>query len=127
MLRHTRSSVWTKQTNDPAQRREKAIEFLSSAYYQKAQEFSDVLTATFPPASQGATKLKDAERCRLTFEAHGQRFDFDCEATQFVRGDPIYEATWWHNALFNPNMHPETIVLGFKPDWATSSSVPPQA
>ena len=43
------------KTNDPAQRRENALRFLSAGYYQKGEEFSDILTATFPPGSPGAT------------------------------------------------------------------------
>ena len=48
------------KTNDPAQRRETALTFFSATYYQKASEFSDILTATFPPESPGAAQIREA-------------------------------------------------------------------
>ncbi|MBX2839430.1 MAG: hypothetical protein KTR35_21420 [Gammaproteobacteria bacterium] len=115
----------SKRTNDPAQRREKALQFFSETYYQQSREFSDTLTATFPPDSPGATKLVEAGECTLSFEAYSQRFDLVCAIKLMPDTDPLYQATWWHNLLFNPSLDPQTIVLGFEPDWDRSSSEPP--
>lgn len=112
------------RTNDPAERRRKALEFLSSAYYQKHKEFSDILTATFPPGSPGAAKIRDAEYCVLTFEAYAQRFDLKCKVWRLAAHNPLYQATIAHNALFNPALHPDIEVLGFEPDWDASTSEP---
>ena len=54
-----------KKTNDPSQRREQAIRLLSSSYYQKNKEFSDILTATFTPESEIAKTLIEKGVCRL--------------------------------------------------------------
>lgn len=113
-----------KRTNDPAQRRDKAIEFLSEYYYQNAAEFSDHLTATFSPNSAMAQKLLDAKKVCLEFEAYNQRFVLQCEARQLKDDDELYLATWWHNILFNPGLHPQTVVLAFVPDWSSSSADP---
>ncbi len=113
------------RTNDPAERRAKAIEFLSASYYQKAAEFSDILTATFAPGSPGAKRLHSAGRCRLVFEAYGQRFDLDCRVSRLAPNNHLHEATMAHNRLFNPAMPPGTEVLGFEPDWENSTSEPP--
>lgn len=113
------------RTNDPAQRRDQAIRFLSAAYYQKAQEFSDILTATFPPGSPGAEKLHQADRCRLVFDAYAQRFDLDCKVWRLAPHNLLHQATMAHNLLFNPGIPPGTEVLGFEPDWEASSSDPP--
>ena len=113
-----------RYTNDPAQRRDKALQFLSETYYQKPREFSDILTATFPPGSAGAKAIVAAGRCSLAFSAYNQRFDLRCTVLELTTGDALYEATWWHNLLFNPNLHPDTIVLGFKPDWEESMAQP---
>ena len=44
-----------KKTNDPGAAPRSGDPLLSRpAYYQKAAEFSDILTATFPPGSPGA-------------------------------------------------------------------------
>ncbi|WP_425046240.1 hypothetical protein [Primorskyibacter sp. S87] len=109
-------------TNDPAQRRDKAIQFLSSSYYQKASEFSDLLTATFPPGSPGAEKLKEAGRVTLVFEAYSQRFELDCKVWRLSAHNPLNRATMAHNRLFNPDLPGDSVVLGFEPAWAKSKS-----
>lgn len=113
------------KTNDPAERRSKAIEFLSSSYYQKHREFSDILTATFPPASPGAATIRAAKRCTLVFEAYSQRFDLGCKVWRLAPHNPLHQATIAHNALFNPMLPPGTEILGFEPDWDASTSEPP--
>ncbi|MEX0317317.1 MAG: hypothetical protein AB3N21_05180 [Ruegeria sp.] len=110
------------KTNDPAQRRDQAIRFLSATYFQKAAEFSDILTATFPPGSPGADRLHAAQRVTLVFEAYAQRFDLDCKVWKLAPHNPLHRATMAHNRLFNPNLPGDTVVLGFEPDWAASTS-----
>lgn len=112
------------RTQDPAERRRKAIEFFSSAYYQKHGEFSDILTATFPPASPGAKQIRGAERCRLEFSAYSQGFTLECRVWKLAPKNPLYQATMAHNALFNPALSPATEVLGFEPDWERSTAEP---
>ena len=113
-----------QRTNDPAQRREKALQYFAETYYQSPDEFSDVLTATFPPRSPGAETIAGAGRATLTFEAYSQRFDLVCDVARLAPNHPLHQATWWHNLLFNPNLHPDTVILGFKPDWGASSAEP---
>lgn len=114
-----------KKTHDPAQRRESALKFLSATYYQKAAEFSDILTATFPPGSEGAATIRRAKSCRLVFEAYAQRFDLSCKVWKLAPHNLLYKATMAHNLLFNPGLPPDTVVLGFEPDWSDSSSDAP--
>ena len=114
-----------KSTFDPAQRRDKALRYFSSAYYQKAREFSETLTATFLPDSEGASALIAAQSCMLTFDAYAQRFELHCDVRQLGEQSPLYEATWWHNSLFNPNLNRATIILGFTADWQQSRADPP--
>lgn len=113
-----------KRTNDPAQRREKALQLFSETYYQKAREFSDILTATFPPASEGASEIRRAGGCTLTFSAYNQRFDLHCKVWRLAQKNPLYQATWWHNQLFNPVLPGDAVILGFEPDWNASSAEP---
>jgi hypothetical protein len=94
---------------------------LSAGYYQQAKEFSDTLTATFVPGSPGAEALLAAGRCRLGFDAYSQRFDLDCAVRRLEPAHPLYQATWWHNRLFNPDLHPDTVILAFRPDWESSA------
>ena len=113
-----------KRTHDPAQRREKALQFFSETYYQKGREFSDVLTATFPGDSPGAAKIRSAGHVTLTFEAYNQRFDLACKVWKLAKRNPLWEATWWHNHLFNPDLTADVTVLAFEPDWDASSADP---
>lgn len=112
------------RTNDPAQWREAALRFLSAGYYQKAEEFSDILTATFPPGSPGAAQIREAQECRLLFDAYAQKFDLKCKVWHLAPHNLLHQATMAHNRLFNPNMPPDTVVLGFEPDWKSSQSDP---
>ena len=113
-----------RRTLDPAQRRQKALELLSETYYQKATSFSDILTATFPPQSPRAAAIRKAGYCRLLFSGYGQSYQVDCKIWALTKKNTLYQATFWHNLLFNPNLHPDTIVLGFEPDWTNSISEP---
>lgn len=113
-----------RKTNDPAQIRDAALRYLSATYYQKHREFSDILTATFPAGSAGAATIRRADRVTLTFEAYAQRFDLACKVWRLLPKNPLAQATLAHNRLFNPELPPDTEILGFEPDWAASSSEP---
>jgi len=108
------------KTNDPAERRDQALQMLSATYYQKAHEFSDILTSTFPPASRGAARITKAQRCELLFDAYGQSWRLDCKIRHITAQNPLYDATLAHNRLFNPGLPDTTIVLGFEPNWDNS-------
>lgn len=112
------------KTFDPAERREKALQYLSSTYYQKPDSFSDILTATFPPGSPGAAALHHAKTVRLLFAAYAQTFDLTCRVWRLAEHNPLHRATIAHNRLFNPALPPGTEVLGFEPDWDASASDP---
>jgi len=111
-----------KRTKDPADIRNRAMQFFSATYYQKHNEFSDILTATFAPGSLGAARIRDAGTCRLLFDAYAQQFDLKCKVWRLAEHNPFYEATMAHNRLFNPALPTETVVLGFEPIWTQSSS-----
>lgn len=113
-----------QRTNDPARRREDALKLFSEMYYQRPREFSDLLTATFPPDSPGAATIRQAGRVRLVFEAYRQRYDLMCRVWRLAEHHPSYQATWWHNVLFNPGLPAGTVVLGFEPDWTASAADP---
>ncbi|MEM6932786.1 MAG: hypothetical protein AAF526_04285 [Pseudomonadota bacterium] len=113
-----------QKTHDPLQRREAALRLFSETYFQKTDTFSDVLTATFPPDSPGAARIRAAEHATLTFDAYSQRFDLACRVWRLTDKNPLHTATWWHNLLFNPTLGNGIVVLGFEPDWERSSADP---
>ena len=115
------------RTHDPAERREAAVRFLAASHYQKAEEFSDELAAAFAPGSAFAEAACRSGQCRLVFDVYSQRFDLACSVRLHGPLDPFREAAYWHNKLFNPELHPDTVVLGFVPDWERSKAVPEPA
>ena len=114
-----------RRTHDPAERRESALKFLAERYYQAASEFSDILTASFAPDSATAATLLDQRECRLAFEQFSQRFDVHCSVRRLSPNNPLREATFWHNLLFNPRLSAESIIVGFEPDWPRSEAADP--
>ncbi|MEZ5667622.1 MAG: hypothetical protein R3F55_09360 [Alphaproteobacteria bacterium] len=113
------------RTHDPAERYGKALEYLCGDYYQQARAFADVLCALFGTESALALALLREGRCVLVFEQFRQRFCIPCAVTEASREHPAFQATYWHNALFNPNMPPAVRVLLFKPRWLEASADPP--
>ena len=119
-----------RRTHDPAQRREDALRLFAERYYQAAREFSDTLTASFAADSEIAAKLAPGpvgRPCRLAFAQYGQRYDLRCTARRLTPADPLREATFWHNLLFNPRLPADCAILGFEPDWSESQAEPPVA
>ena len=111
-----------RSTQDPAQRRERAVRFFSSAYFQRASDFCDTLTAAFGPGSPTAATLVEAVDVRLVYEAYAHRFDVRCSALRMQADESLHAATYWHNLLFNPRFHPDSEILAFVPIWGKSSA-----
>ena len=112
------------RTQDPAERRQSALEFLADAYYQRPQEFSDRLTALFGPGAGLADRLGDAGRCELVFNQFSQSYAIPCAVAELASDDPDFEFTLTHNRLFNPQMPPGVRVLGFAPQWHEAKAEP---
>ncbi len=114
-----------RKTNDPEARYCDALKFLAAAYYQRPEEFSDELTALFGQVSQTADRLLAAGRCRLVFDQYSQSYDLPCRLRQLPESHPAYQATFWHNSLFNAHIPGGARVLAFRPDWSEASADPP--
>ena len=114
-----------RRTRDPKQRYESAIKYLSSTYYQHPKEFSDRLAALFADGSAAAAALRGAEHVTLAFGEKNQSYRIPAEVRRLVESDPAWQATYWHNHLFNPNMPGDVEVLQFVPDWAHATADPP--
>ncbi len=113
-----------KSTQDPQKRLESVLRYLSSNYFQDSSLFSDRMTALFGPSSQAARTLLEAGKCRLLFSEKGQSYRLPATVRPVPRNDPFWEATFWHNSLFNPNLPGEVEILGFEPNWATAEADP---
>ena len=113
-----------RRTHDPRDRREAALALLAERYYQHARDFSDVLTATFAAGSPLAADLLREGRCVLAFAQDGQRYRLPCAVQELGHDDPRREETWWHNALFNPQLPPDVPILAFAPRWLEATADP---
>jgi len=113
------------KTQDPNERYDSAMKFFASAYYQRGHEFDESLTALFGPDSELATALSKAGRCTLKFDEFNQRYDMPCSVVDLEQHDVRYQATYWHNRLFNPAMPADVRVLALTPDWADVIAEPP--
>ena len=113
-----------RRTHDPRDRREAALALLAERYYQHVRDFSDRLTATFAADSALAERLVREGRCVLAFDQDAQRYRLPSVVQRLGRNDPRREETWWHNALFNPQLPPDVPVLAFAPRWLEAIANP---
>lgn len=111
------------KTFDPVERYDKALEIMAASYFQHPREFSDVMTALFGPDSTLAERLVAAFRCVLEFSQFGQTYRVPCTVTRCSEEDAAFQATYWHNRLYNDAMPAGVQVLAFTPDWTRASGL----
>jgi len=114
-----------KKTHDPRQRYEAAMKLLASAYYQHPEAFSDRMTGLFQPGSGLAGRLLGLGRAVLAFHQYGQSYRVPVTVEELGEDDPPWQATFWHNAMFNQAMPAHPHVLAFEPDWTRATAFPP--
>lgn len=106
-----------EKTHDPADRFANGLKFLSATHYQRPHEFSDELTALFQSGGLLVRALLAKRACTLVFSQFRAAYTLPCTIRQLADNTSAYQATYWHNRLFNSRMPTDVIVLGFKPDW----------
>jgi hypothetical protein len=111
-----------KRTLDPRERYTRALEMLASAYYQRPKEFLDELTALFAADSRLAERLARDGECILEFGQFNQGYNIPCAVQELGERDLAYQATYWHNGLFNPALPPSPRILAFNPRWSAASA-----
>jgi len=105
------------KTNDPIERYDKVLEILAGSYFQHPTDFADSMTASFGPDSTVAARLLNHGGCILEFEQYAQAYRLPCKVAELADDDELFQATYWHNRMFNPNMPPGIRILAFTPDW----------
>ena len=113
-----------QRTQDPVERRDFALCYLGASYYQDPLEFEDRMTALFSGGSQVAERLRAAGRCELEFDFQDQYYNIPCRTARLAHQDPAFQATYWHNLLFHPQLPGNIQVLAFLPEWAGSRAEP---
>jgi hypothetical protein len=102
-----------KKTADHKTRYENGLKVLCEYYYQRTEEFDHEFNAVFSLDSDLAERIVESKEVELRFEQGNQNFRLQCQTRQIPLKDEKYEATYWHNALFNPNMPGVVTVVGF--------------
>ena len=112
------------KTQDPKERYTKALQLLAARFYQKTEDFSGAMAGIFSRFSEEVMALEKDDYCIIEFDYQQQAFKIPCNVSESPKNDQVYEFTYWHNYLFNPNLSPEVKVLHFKPDWSETLSEP---
>jgi hypothetical protein len=114
-----------KRTHDPADRYDAALRYMAAAYYQRPDSFSDRLTALFSPEAELPLRIAGRTDCVLSFAQFSQSWRLPCAVRLLEPDAPEYQATYWHNALFNPRLPAGLRIVAFAPDWARAEAAPP--
>jgi hypothetical protein len=113
-----------RSNRDPRTRYDRALVLLQTGYFQHPERFGDLMTALFAPNAAAAESIARAEQCSLEFDHYNQRYRVPCRIARLDSDDEAWQATYWHNVLFNPRIAADSIVLGFTPDWDAADSQP---
>lgn len=112
-----------RRTQDPRERYQAALRYLQSSHFQDPAHFDDRLTALFGVEAELPNLVSGRSDCVLAFEQFSQRYRLPCSAERLDVEDPAFQATYWHNALFNPSLPALVQVLSFKPNWSNARVV----
>lgn len=110
-----------QKTRDPKSVYENAIKYLSEYYFQYPKEFDSRITALFALDSEIAERLVTAAQCDLGFFQASQRYTLKAQVIDLASDTLTYQATYWHNHLFNPNLPGVVRIVGFDIDWQNSA------
>jgi hypothetical protein len=120
----TQFRFMVKKTHDPLERYEAAMRHLVAAYYQRPESFSDQMTALFAPDASLPGQIAGRDDCVLIFAQFRQSWRLPCAARLLAPGAPEYQATYWHNALFNEHLPGDVQIVAFAPDWTHAKADP---
>jgi hypothetical protein len=91
------------------------LRILAELHYHQDKEFDNRLTALFNLDSTLANALIEAGECHLKFTQDSIEHAFDFDVLSLNEDDELFQATYWHNRLFNSTLPGKVRVLGFKP------------
>ena len=104
-----------RKSPDPGEWIKNGLRILSELHYHEDREFDDQLTALFSLDSNLAYALIKAGECHLKFAQDSVDYAFDFDVVSLDQNDEMFEATYWHNRLFNPTLPGKVRVLGLSP------------
>lgn len=104
-----------RKTHDPSEWVKNGLRILAELHYHETDQFEPELTALFSDDSTIAYALLKAGQCRLRFAEGSIEYEFDFDVRSIDRDEEYFQATYWHNHLFNPALPGQVRVLGFSP------------
>ena len=104
-----------RKTPDSSEWVKNGLRILSELHYHEDDQFDNELTALFGLDSEVAYALIKAGQCQLKFVQDSIEYAFDFDVSSLNQDDDKFEATYWHNQLFNPTLPGNVRVLGFNP------------
>jgi hypothetical protein len=114
-----------QKTRDSRDVYERGLAYLKADYFQQPKTFSDQLTAVLAKGSTLLSAMVKAGSSVLQFGQFQQRYRFPSAVSVLAPGDPAYEASIWHNRIFNPAMAETAQVIAIKPNWEAGEAEPP--
>ena len=104
-----------RKTQDPSQWSKNGLRILAEMHYHETDQFVNQLTALFSVDSSIAYALLKAGQCSLRFIEGSVEHQFDFDVQSLNPEDEYYQATYWHNHLFNPTLPGKVRILAFTP------------
>ena len=105
-----------RKSQDPKDWMKNGLRILSERHYQDDFNFSMNITALFGLDSSLAEALVTAQQCHLRFKQDSLEFAFDFNVKVLPEQDSFYQATYWHNHLFNPSLPGKVQILSLEPE-----------
>ena len=104
-----------RKSHDPSQWTKNGLKILAELHYHETDQFVNELTALFAEDSSTAYALLKAGQCSLRFAEGSIEHQFDFDVRSLDQDDEMFQATYWHNHLFNPTLPGKVRVLVFTP------------
>ena len=104
-----------RKTPDSSEWVKNGLRILSELHYHETDQFDNQLTALFSLDSTLADALLEAGCCHLKFTEKSVDYGFDFDVESLAEAEEPFQATYWHNRLFNPTLPGQVRVLGFTP------------
>ena len=104
-----------RKTQDPSQWVKNGLRILAELHYHETDQFVNDLTALFSIDSSTAYALLKAGQCSLRFAEGSIEHQFDFDVRSLDQDDELFQATYWHNRLFNPTLPGKVRILAFTP------------
>ena len=104
-----------RKTPDTSQWTKNGLKILAEMHYHETDQFQDRITALFGLDSALASALLEAGQCHLKFSESSVQHGFDFDVVALDEEDELFQATYWHNRMFNPTLPGGVQVLAFSP------------